>query len=117
MLTIPVRAHANGCAHAYRSTGFMKGPAFGFAVGISLNLAWLFRLSVAQTNLGLIGLAPSARRVRWSGLVGQVGGYQEELSDSDIEYCNSVLDRLDYFHHVTDQTPSSGTKSPAPQNS
>jgi len=48
---------------------------------------------------------------------GKVGGYQDELSDSDIEYCNSVLDRLDYFHLIADQTPSSGTKSPAPQNS
>jgi hypothetical protein len=45
---------------------------------------------------------------------GKVGGYRTELADSDIDYCNSVLDRLDYFRHITDRHPSSVTDNPSP---
>jgi len=45
---------------------------------------------------------------------GKVGGYQDELSDSDIEYCNRVLDRLGYFQLISDRHPSSVTDNSSP---
>ena len=48
---------------------------------------------------------------------GKIGGYRDELSASDIDYCDSLLERLGYFEQVTEQPPSNGTASRSPQNS